>query len=267
MSKKEVLSEFKVDCIGDYVSELVAKGIEKEHIVKSLKKSGYSHNLINQAFLKVGENRKGFLFGSKISDDFENLKKKAQYLAEKSYENKIKEARENRIERERLMKVKFKTQNEAHKKGLLFSGEKVRINVGEHIYSKYKHKTPVIVVTLFTIGLMVTSMFLFGFQYGCDNEQCFVDKANNCERTTYENVVSGVSYSYKIEGCALIKTLVSLPDSEPYAVQNSFEGKSMSCSYNKLSFDLIYIQGLNHNLDNCFGSLNSVLEEYGKMRS
>lgn len=264
MSKKEVLSELKVNYVSDYVSELVAKGIEKEHIVKSLKKSGYSQKLIDTAFLKVGENRKGFLFGSKISDDFENLKKKAHYLAEKSYEEKIRDEKENRAERERLVKAKFKTQNEAHKKGLLFSGEKVRIHMGEHIYSK--HRTPAIVVALFTMGLMITSIFLFGFQYDCDNEQCFVDKANNCERTTYENIVSGVSYSYSIEGCAVVKTLVSLPESEPYAVQSAFEGKSMSCSYERLSFDLRYIQGLNHNLENCYGSLKNVVEEYGKVR-
>src|SRR3989344_444639 len=185
MSKNEVLSELKVNYVSEYVSELVAKGIEKEHIVKSLKKSGYSQKLINEAFLKVGVNKKGFLFGSQMSDDFENLKKKAHYLAEKSYFNKIKEEKENRVEKEKLLKAKFKAQDINHKKGLLFSGEKVRIHMGEHIYSRYKHRTPAIVVALFTMGLMITSVFLFGFQYDCDNEQCFVDKANNCERTTY----------------------------------------------------------------------------------
>src|SRR3989344_1661314 len=74
-----------------------------------------------------------------------------------------------KIEKERLLKSKFKNRVEEHKKGLLFSGEKVRIHMGEHIYSRYKHRTPAIVVALFTVGLMVMSMFLFGFQNDCDN--------------------------------------------------------------------------------------------------
>ena len=264
MSKKEVekLSEFKLEYVSDYISELVGKGIEKEHIVNSLKKSGCSQKLINLAFLKVGESKRGFLFGAKIKDNFENLKKKAHYLAEKSYNERIKDEYEKKSEREKSLKAILRKQEKEHKKGVLLSGEKLRINTGENIYTAQKHRASAVIVALFTIGLMVMSLFLFGFQYDCKDEGCFIGKANNCERTTYENVIDSVEYSYSIDGCAVAKTLVNMPDREPDSVENAFEGKSMICSYSKLNFDLNYIQGLNHNLDTCFGSLKNVIGEY-----
>jgi hypothetical protein len=96
----------------------------------------------------------------------------------------------------------------------------------------------------------------------CTDQDCFINAANNCESATLtlaENV--GVFQFNSSDNCTLTKTLVSLDANETQDMKNALEGKSLTCSYAKGSFDSRLVTDILLGTENCNGSLKDALGE------
>jgi hypothetical protein len=97
----------------------------------------------------------------------------------------------------------------------------------------------------------------------CVAKECFLEKANAYERATYQNSIAGVSVNYESRNdCKIIKTVESIPSTEPDEMKEKLEGKSMACVYYKDDFSPMHIEALAGLIVNCEGPLKQELIKY-----
>ena len=98
------------------------------------------------------------------------------------------------------------------------------------------------------------------FEKKCDNSQCFITAANNCQIASFQNTQAGSLFEYKTKGCVLTKTNIRVGDSEPSEIKYLLEGKSMICKYTKGNFDDNLVNSLSYGLSICTGELRDAID-------
>ncbi|MBW2980344.1 hypothetical protein KY360_02930 [Candidatus Woesearchaeota archaeon] len=133
------------------------------------------------------------------------------------------------------------------------------------------HLNYIIIILLFlTIAAIVTVYFTTSERIslaipakdcGYDKE-CFIALADTCSSVSVKEDFVGSTIKYSIDGCVLKKEITNFDEDEPADVQSLFEDKTMSCPYEKGSFNEDFVDGLLGGADRCDGSLKSIIDEF-----
>lgn len=117
---------------------------------------------------------------------------------------------------------------------------------------KLRNQVAVFLLVLFLIAIGIV---IWLFPATCATEECFIRHANNCDAATFRNRIDGTTMSYQTNDCFIIKTVEKMDPNEPPVIRQKFEGKSMTCSYNKGDFDPLYVNTISAHLTTCQGPL------------
>lgn len=95
---------------------------------------------------------------------------------------------------------------------------------------------------------------------GCNNKECFISAANNCNEVslTFTEDIGIFNYSSS-KDCVFTKTLVSLNDNEAPEMKKLLSGKNLICIYKNGNFDQRLITSLIFGTENCKGELKDIL--------
>jgi hypothetical protein len=176
-------------------------------------------------------------------------------------------------------KVKDYISEEYHK-GFTFSAiEKVLLDRGytkpdidniiheitsSNAHHGFKKGLPLVIISVVAILFVVAFLFWFtniGIT-DCDNQQCFIDMANQCKASIYEINEAGTIYKYESSSdCTFTKTITQVSDTEPGDIIDLFEGKSLNCEYIKNDFETKWVTTLLGSLDRCTGPLKEAFYE------
>ncbi len=96
----------------------------------------------------------------------------------------------------------------------------------------------------------------------CSTKECFIDAANECKdvRSTFAEE-SGTFVYASSNDCVLTKTLVSAHPGESPEMKALLEGKSMTCKYERGSFDERWVTSLVFGSENCEGGLKDAIAQ------
>ncbi|MDD5340617.1 MAG: hypothetical protein PHV13_05230 [Candidatus ainarchaeum sp.] len=96
----------------------------------------------------------------------------------------------------------------------------------------------------------------------CSDAACFIAAANNCEdmNVTLSGNVATFAYTSS-QNCVFTKTLVSVDSNETLEMKDFLTGKSMTCAYQKGSFNPGLVTSLVDGMENCTGGLKDALGE------
>lgn len=248
------------------------KKLLQEHIKKQLNKH-YTPEDIRRALLEVGFDR------NNVDAAFLSLKpatrpaeKKepffARLFAQKKEEIKWAEKKPEQAAKKEpfFAKIFASKQQEkaikpAEKKQAIKKPEHIQIHA-KTIESQINLKPFVLhmVIAFFILCIGATIVFA---PASCVAKECFLEKANACEKATYQNSIAGVSVNYESQdGCRIIKTVEKIPSIEPEEMKERFEGKSMVCVYYKGDFSPMHIETLAGLIVNCEGPLKQELIKY-----
>jgi len=120
---------------------------------------------------------------------------------------------------------------------------------------RFEKNLPRAAVIFLISFFVIIGLVIWFFPATCATEDCFIRHANNCDAATYRNKIGETIMSYQTNDCFLIKTVELMDPTEPPTIRNRFEGKSMTCSYNKGDFDPLYINTVSAHLNTCQGPL------------
>lgn len=227
------------------------KGYSIDDIEKSLLDAGFDKSEVNEAFAELNIKKPG-LFGKVFAPavkkpvKIEPPRKPKPIVATKPKESWLK----------KLFKPKPK--KPAKTKQIIVKPKPVA--------SKPKKHVPWY-VTLFSILIIIviiaaTITILFS-PTSCATKECFLERANACERATYQNVIAGARLNYESrKDCTIVKTLAKVADTEPAEIKEKFEGKSMVCAYYKDDFSPMHIETISGLIINCEGPLKQELIKY-----
>ena len=76
----------------------------------------------------------------------------------------------------------------------------------------FKH-FPLMMISL----VVIIALFLFALLYNsdsCGDNQCFIEKANNCETATITTSIQEIELSHKVENCIYMRKITKLPKDE-----------------------------------------------------
>ena len=96
----------------------------------------------------------------------------------------------------------------------------------------------------------------------CTTKECFISLAGDCKEIslTFTEDAGVLKYSSS-KDCVFTKTLVSLNADETQEMKNLFEGKSLTCRYEKGKFDQRWVTSLIFGIEYCEGELRDILVE------
>jgi len=252
----------------------------KEHIKKELKKkytpkeietallrAGFDKTSVRQAFTELKIKQPSFmegLFASKPS------KKKKLETKKPVKEKKVEKPKKPEIKKPAKKKKSFFS-TLFKKKTVKAKPKKLEIKkpAVKKVEIKKKHK-PIkisffakLITTLLLIIIIMAAIILLFSPKSCATKECFLEKANACQRATYKNSIAGAQLNYEIKtDCTLVKTLVKVADNEPDEIKEKFEGKSMVCAYYQDDFSPMHIETLSGLIVDCEGPLKKELLNY-----
>ena len=120
----------------------------------------------------------------------------------------------------------------------------------------------IIAAIIITMAIFGGVLLLFS-PAGCATKECFLAKANACEKATYQNVIAGAQINYESRtDCTIVKTLAKVAGTEPAEIKSKFEGKSMVCAYYKGDFSPMHVETISGLIVNCEGPLKQELIKY-----
>jgi len=96
-------------------------------------------------------------------------------------------------------------------------------------------------------------------EQACTTAACFISSASACEDSEVTLTQPGGTFTYSSTQCTLRKTLVALDPSDSQEMKNSFEGKSLVCTYKQGAFDPRWVNTLFYGLESCTGDLKEKL--------
>ena len=116
------------------------------------------------------------------------------------------------------------------------------------------------------VGIAIVALLVFFYIVGlgsqsCDTAECFIDKANLCEKATYETQEEYGLVLFTTEDCKTTKTIIKLDESEDPELKSLIEGKSLVCENTQDGFDNRWIYNLLSELDNCEGELKDIMQQ------
>jgi len=89
----------------------------------------------------------------------------------------------------------------------------------------------------------------------CDAKDCFITKANDCEEVNITVSENFGTVSYASSGCVFTKTMQGVSANETAEIRELFDGKSLTCTYEKGNFDPRWINSLVFGIEYCQGDL------------
>lgn len=258
----------------------------KEHIKKELKKkytpkeietallrAGFDKSSVRQAFAELKIKQPSFMEGLFSSKPSKKKKIEIKKPVQEKKETKVEKPKKPEIKKQpakkkesffsKLFKQKKKQAKIKPKKQEI---EKPTIKKQE---TKKKHKQIKIsffaklITTLLLVIIIMAAIILLFSPTSCATKECFLEKANACERATYKNSIAGAQLNYEVKtDCTLVKTLVKVADNEPDEIKAKFAGKSMICAYYQDDFSPMHIETLSGLIVDCEGPLKKELLNY-----
>jgi len=117
-------------------------------------------------------------------------------------------------------------------------------------------RIPVIVLSA---GIFFIFASLYLIPGVCSTQECFIERANNCETATLTTGMSALTMRFTTQDCQLSKQVMHVHSSEPVEIKNAFLGSSMECSYER--FNTEHFSKLTTDLDSCDGPLKDAIEQ------
>lgn len=114
---------------------------------------------------------------------------------------------------------------------------------------------------LFIISIMV-GVVVLGWYFAADTcaaESCFTAAANRCSTATFESETDGTRMRHAVDNCRYTRTMLTISDNEPEAVQQLFAGKSMECPYAEGGFNPDWLNTVSIGLEGCAGELKDAI--------
>lgn len=137
-----------------------------------------------------------------------------------------------------------------------------------------KNKKELDVITYFTankkllviIGIVIVVALLYLLMprspkaEKCNDLDCFITNANECNSTTYLETSEIGTIKYSIaNNCTLTKEIVELSENEDPFLKKALQGKKMECIYSKGNFNGQWIISLIEGLEDCQGDLKEAI--------
>jgi len=94
---------------------------------------------------------------------------------------------------------------------------------------------------------------------GCQDVDCFIEKANNCEYVTMEYFTNNEGYYYQANECEFLKTIIFLDPNESEEIKALLDGKTMTCKYAQGEFNPEWVNSNVNGLEDCVGDLKDTL--------
>ena len=116
------------------------------------------------------------------------------------------------------------------------------------------------ILVIVLIGIIYIIFSLFSIK-SCDTEQCFIERANLCKQTTFEQDFAGSTVLYTTKDCVLTKEITEFSGDEPIEIVELFKGKKMQCYYEKDNFNELLIEDLTSGIEDCEGELKDAIYE------
>lgn len=233
-----------------------------EDIRRALIDVGFDRNNIDAAFLslkpaiKLAEKKEPF-FAKIFAQKKEEIK--PAKAAEKKPEQSVK--KEPFFAKIFASKQQEKAIKPAEKKQAIQKQEPVKIHA-KTIESQINLKPFLLHIFIAFFILCIGATIVFA-PASCVTKESFLEKANGCERATYQNSIAGVSVNYESRNdCKIIKTVERIPGTESDEMKEKLEGKSMACVYYKGDFSPMHIETLAGLIVNCEGPLKQELIKY-----
>ncbi len=121
------------------------------------------------------------------------------------------------------------------------------------------------IVLLVIVGFLLWGLFAGEKEEKVDcgeDVSCFVQNAQRCSPAVMERRIAGSVMRYETtDGCTFIKSFSVISASEPRPVHELFGGKMMTCTYEKGSFDMRWINTLTGDIARCEGELRDAFVE------
>jgi hypothetical protein len=123
-----------------------------------------------------------------------------------------------------------------------------------------------LIIVLIGIGIYFLIPFITSFVSGlsaqvCSTQDCFIAAANECKSVKIQQNEAGSLFDYSEKNCILTKTLTKMNETEPQEMVDLLQGKSLTCTYAKGSFNTDWINTLSLSLENCSGDLKDAIDE------
>ena len=242
----------EVEDLKKHIKKHLAKGYSIADIKNALLEAGFSKDSINKALIALGKKEEKKTFGwfapkppappkvkkpvvkpeikKKPSKGFFGWLKPSPAQKPKKPVVKIKKPPKPKIKRQEIKKTRHPI--------------------------KLRNQVAVLLLILFLVAIGIV---IWLFPATCATEACFIRHANNCDAATYRNKIDGTVMSYQTNDCFIIKTVEKMDSDEPPVIREQFEGKSMTCSYNKGDFDPLYVNTISAHLNTCEGELREAI--------
>ncbi len=91
----------------------------------------------------------------------------------------------------------------------------------------------------------------------CATKECFIASANNCDADGLTLTEDAGTFTYVSKGCVFTKTLVRTEGTPE--IKGLLEGKSLTCAYEKGSFDARWVNSLVYGVELCEGELKDAI--------
>ena len=91
----------------------------------------------------------------------------------------------------------------------------------------------------------------------CTTKECFIASAQECNADEMTLTEDAGTFTYSAKDCIFTKTLVSTSGTPE--IKNALEGKSLTCAYQKGSFDTRWINSLVYGVELCQGELKDAI--------
>jgi len=114
----------------------------------------------------------------------------------------------------------------------------------------------------FILALILMISFIVSAFRGssCEDMNCFIIQANQCNATTYQETIDVGTISYSVNSsCVLTKEIVKLSDKEDPLIKRMIERKTMECFYSKGKFNGQWTTSMIEGLQNCRGELKEAI--------
>ena len=286
--------------MGDEVSELkshikrqLSKGYTREDIKKALIESGFPSSEVNAAFRPFEPKKASLLhriFKPKKAEKKPAAEKKAKQekkpaLAKKEKPSKTgqltgrKPSEEKRPLLHRIFKPvpapKFPKKEEKPmpepEEQALPETEELALPEPEKRLAlppppaprviEHRKMSAYLIMILAVIVFTAAVLFLFS-PAGCITEECFIEKANQCEPAQFKNSIKETGVRYEANNCILTKTITSLGPEEPAEIVSAFLGKNMTCRYQMHNFNPLYLTTVTGLINTCEGELKTAILEH-----
>lgn len=273
-----------VDELKKYIKSSRKKGYSVEIIEESLEDAGFDSSNISKAFEELKIKRPGIFSRTIFRSSKPEIKKSEKIEPPKKPRTKPGKPKKSflqKIFRPAEPKKRIPEKIELPKKPKP-EPVKPKKSFFKHLFKQKKaapakkEKPPVtrpkrkplrmIHITVFSVLILLVlaiAITLIASPATCATKECFLEKANACEKATYKNAIAGARINYESRtDCTIVKTLVKVADTEPAEIKEKFQGKSMICAYYKNDFSPMHIETVSGLVVNCEGPLKQAIIQY-----